>query len=348
MPIDSAFQLPLLHYSKPRVSIVIPTRNEHPVLFVSIFSILEELRYWGYPLEFVIVSNQDTDLTPEILEHRFRQWIEHGEMQVIRFNEKASAAVARTRGARAATGEVLLFSDAHVSYKIGTLHGLIQCWLKHGGMWHSCQQAWGDMEEIRLYGYELTLEKNFWGNQSFAVPQWARVNGHLVPYTIPMASYAGVLVGREEFWEVGGFNDGFKCYAGEEPYLSMKWWLFGKQVWLFPDGLVRHDNRGTRVQRSEDGTLSFGRRYSWTNDELWFNYLLAAYTIGGESWLERLYQEFRQQCQGVEQYLKDAEAIRESVLSVGHTDRLFIAARQHLSLDELLQQQPWNIETCIN
>lgn len=44
MPIDSAFQLSLRHYGKPLVSIVMPTRNEHLVLSVSIFSILEELR----------------------------------------------------------------------------------------------------------------------------------------------------------------------------------------------------------------------------------------------------------------------------------------------------------------
>src|SRR5579859_5282862 len=108
MPIDATWELPLSGYDKPVVSVIIPTRNEHPVLYVSILSVLEELQYWGYPLEFVVVSNCDTDSTPEILEARFRRWIEKGRMRVIRFNEKASVDVARNRGAEAATGEVLL------------------------------------------------------------------------------------------------------------------------------------------------------------------------------------------------------------------------------------------------
>jgi glycosyltransferase involved in cell wall biosynthesis len=343
MPVDRFWQTPLDSYEKPKVSVVITTRNEHPVLYVSIFSSLEELQHWGYPVEFVVVSNLDTDLTPDILEYRFRRWIEIGRMRVIRFNEKASVDVARNRGAEAAKGDVLLFSDAHVSYKIGTLHGMIQGWLKHKGMWHTCINCWGDTEGTRLHGYDLTLEQNFWGNLSFHVPGWARVDGRLYPYTIPMAGHAAVLMGREEFWDVGGFHEGFKCYAGGESYLSLKWWLFGKQVWLFPDGLVRHDNLGINVQRSEDGTLSFGRKYAWTNDDLWFNLMLAAYTIGGEAWLERVHEGIRRQCNGVEVYLENVRVMRDSVIETGREDRERIMARQQVSLDELLEREPWNI-----
>jgi glycosyltransferase involved in cell wall biosynthesis len=331
------------HYDKPKVSAVITTRNEHPVLYMSIFSILEELQHWGYPVEFVIVSNLDTDLTPDILECRFGHWLEIGRMRVVRFNEKASVDVARNRGAEAATGDVVLFSDAHVSYKIGTLHGMIQGWLKHGGMWHTCINCWGDTEETRLYAYELTLEQNFWGTQGFAVPGWAWVRGDLCPYTVPMAGYAAVVVGREAFWEVGGFHEGFRCYAGGESYLSLKWWLFGKQAWLFPDGLVRHDNLGVHIQLSDEGKLYFGRRYSWTNDDYWFNLMLAAYTIGGEVWLEQIHERIRRQCNSVTVYLKNVQAMRDSVVEVGREDRERIVARQQTSLDDLLEREPWNI-----
>lgn len=343
MPVDRSWERPQTAFDRPKVSVVITTRNEHPVLFVSIFTILEELEHWGYPFEFVIVSNCDTDLTPDILEERFRYWISIGRMQVVRFDEKASIDVARNRGAAAATGDVLIFSDAHVSYKIGTLHGMIQCWLKHGGMWHTRYHSWGRPEgDMLMYAYELTLEQDFWGTQSFYVPSWAKEGTRLFPYTVPMAAYGAVLVGREEFWSVRGFHEGFRCYAGGEAYLSMKWWLLGKQAWLQPEGLMRHDNRGTRVQRGPDGKLMFKRNYGWTNEDVWFNHMLAAYTIGDEAWLERLYQGFRTKCNGVAAWLSNLEKLRDTVIAVGAEDRAWIAERQQLSLDELIAQQPWN------
>jgi glycosyltransferase involved in cell wall biosynthesis len=344
MPVDRQWQLPRTEYAQPKVSAVITTRNEHPVLFVSIFAILEELEFWGYPFEFVIVSNCDTDLTPEILEHRFRHWIKTGQMQIVRFDEKASIDVARNRGAAVATGDVLLFSDAHVSYKIGTLHGMIQGWLKHGGMWHSRYQSWGaPLTGDLMYGSELTLEKNFWGRQSFYLPAWAKEGGRIFPYTVPMGAFATLVIGRTEFWSVRGFHEGFRCYAGGESYLSLKWWLLGKQIWLQPEGIMRHDNKGTRVQRSADGKLDFRRNYGWTNEDVWFNHMLSAYTIGGEPWLDLLYQKYRDECKHMAAWLANVEKLHATVLEIGQEDRAWIAERQQMSLDELLMQAPWNL-----
>jgi len=331
-------------YGKPKVSVVIATRNEYPLIYTTLFSCIEELLYWGYPFEIIIVSNLCDDGTPDILDSRFGLWKERGRLKVVRYNEKGSASVARNKGVEVATGDVIYFSDAHVSLKIGTLHGMIQGWLKHGGAWQTCVNCWSDWDDVKLKAYELTLDQNFWGNQSFYIPPWAyRSDGHLGVYTIPMAGYASILVGKNTFNAIHGFHPAFKTYGGEEGYLSMKMWRLGVKSWMYPDGLVRHDNWGVKTHKKPEGGFSHSRGYSWTNEDVWHNFMLAAFTVGGNGWIEKIYRHCVKQCNGVAEWIKNLTDIRDSVIQSGYEDKLWIQSVAVVpSLDQLLMDQPWN------
>jgi glycosyltransferase involved in cell wall biosynthesis len=367
--------------SKPKISVVIGARNEYPIILSTIYSLYEELEYWGYPFEFVIVDNMSTDSTAAILRDKFRRWIKCGLLKVIEFNDKPANVLVRNIGARAATGEILLIADAHLSIKIGTAHLMIQGVQKHGGLWHTSTNIWGDTTNIRCRGYALKLEEKFWGNLSRGVPQGAygdpdpecpdplRVkNGsgkELLPYTVPMASHCFLAVGKEEYLDFGGYNEDFKCYGGGEPYLDLKWWLFGSKAWIEPRGLARHafginthwrkvggrkdfrapvkirDGGFKKRPNSVDEFLHYSRGYGWNNEQVHHNFLLSAYAIGGYDWLQKIYQRYWTIRKINNRYIEDLKRIRAEVLKTGQSDREFIQSRQKLSLDELLEQSPW-------
>jgi glycosyltransferase involved in cell wall biosynthesis len=347
------------------VSVVIPARNEYPQILGTIHSVTDELEYWGYPHEVIVVSNQSTDHTPDVLENRYRHWIKEGRLKVVRFDERPACWHARNVGVGVARGKVLVICDAHVSVRPGTLHGIIQNWSEHGGLWFSASQMWGDPSHTRLYGYRMQIEEKFWGALSRYIPPEATVNGELRPYTVPMAQFSLFVLDREDFLSARGFHPGFRCYGGGEPYFALKWWMLGKKAWMYSQGLVRHafglkirwkkvaDPERTRgkfvkgkgiVELPEVGDefLANGRDYAWNNDQLWFNFLLAAYTIGGEEWLERRRRRYVEQCKGVERYLENLERLVKDVRLEGLNDRDWIEAHSMVSLDQLLEREPWN------
>ena len=352
--------------NKPKVSVVVTARNEYPVILGTILSFYNELEHFDYPFEIIVVDNMSDDLGPQVLKDRFRRWIRLGILKVINYDKRPANVLVRNVGARAATGKVVILCDAHLSIKTGTLDLMIKNWQTHGGLWHSATIIWGDTSDIRCYGYKLKLEEKFWGNLSKHLPDQAKdEKGQLQPYTVPMASHCLVLAGRKEYLDFGGYSENFRCYGGGEPYLDLKWWLFGSKVWVEPRGLVRHafgtraiwKKSGTkrklnRAVMSRDGQLKtqleigdeylhYARGYAWNNEQLHFNFMLSAYTIGGYEWLQKIYRVYWNARKGNPRYLSEIKRLRGEVLRDGATERAEIAQRQKLTLDQLLKKKPW-------
>lgn len=232
---------------RPKVSVVFGVRNEYPVILGTMLSFIDELEFWGYEWEIIVVDNMSTDDTRHILRDKYRRWIREGRLKVIEFDDRGANVTVRNIGAREATGEVVFLSDGHIAVATGTCHGMIQGWLKRGGLWHSAIHGWGDTRDIRCYGYDLKLRERFWGNLSRGVPKEVAVDPaarYSAPkfgaYRVPMASHCALMAGREEYLEFRGYCEDFKCYGGGEPYLDLLWWLFGKEVWIYGHGLMRH------------------------------------------------------------------------------------------------------------
>jgi len=247
---------------RPKVSVVLGVRNEYPVILGTILSFVEEFEFWGYPYEIIVVDNMSTDSTTWILKDKFRRWCREKPplLKVVEYNDGPANVKVRNLGAREATGEVVFLGDGHLSIKTGTCHGMIQGWLRRGGLWHSAINIWGDTTDIKCYGYDLKLEERFWGNLCRGIPDQAFKDGVSMPYRVPMASHCCLMAGREEYLDVGGYNESFRCYGGGEPYLDLKWWLFGKEVWIFSEGLVRHAFGVNAAWRTVDATR-MGRKH---------------------------------------------------------------------------------------
>lgn len=367
--------------AKPKVSIVLTARNEYPIVLTTLMSFYEELVYWGYPFEIILVDNMSTDLTPEVVEDRFRRWVRAGFLKVIRYNERPGNVLVRNIGAEAATGDVVVLADSHLSITRGCIHALVDNWRKVGGLWHPAMHVWGDTSDIRCYGYRLKLKEKFWGDLSRGLPDTAKhppealisppegledkwASATAFPHRVPMASHCCLLAGREEYLDLGGYHPDFRCYGGGEPYLDLLYWLTGREVWLEPRALVRHatfsqaswkkigkshqgapiwvKGRGlTKTAEAGEEQLRYHRGYGWTNEDVHHNFMLSAYVIGGYEWLQHMYKIYWEKRQGNPRYVADLKTLRRDVLREGAERRRWLAERQVCTLDQLLDRKPW-------
>ena len=89
-----------------KFSVVIPAHNEEEVIARAIDSVLSN----GYVNKEIIISNDgSTDNTKKIVESYVRR---NRNVKLVNYPNGTSAAAARNRGAKKATGEILVFLDA--------------------------------------------------------------------------------------------------------------------------------------------------------------------------------------------------------------------------------------------
>jgi len=109
---------PVTASGNPRVSIIVPARNEEQDIELSLTRLLE-LDYNNY--EVIAVNDRSTDRTGEIMEMVADRTSAHGRLRVIHHRELPSGWLGKTHAmwtaANAASGEWLLFTDADVLFK---------------------------------------------------------------------------------------------------------------------------------------------------------------------------------------------------------------------------------------
>lgn len=88
----------------PKVSVVIPAYNEERFIGKTLSSILES----GFPCEVIVVDDGSTDRTPKILESF------GGRIKVVRHPVNRGKGAAVASGIRTATGDIVVFCDAHL------------------------------------------------------------------------------------------------------------------------------------------------------------------------------------------------------------------------------------------
>ena len=341
-----------------KVSAIIRCRNEYPVILGTINTFLNELEYSGYEPEIIVVDNMSEDSTAEILIDRYRRWTRCGLMKVIKYTEKASTWNAINAGYEQATGDFILIADAHISMRLGTSKLLIDGCSAHSGLWFPAVQLWGDIERIKRYQFDVRLEQKFWGDPCPFLPEG---EDGTKPYPAAMGGACLLAAAHDEIEKFGLFDKAFGAYGGGEPYLCLKWWMLGSKVWLEPRALVRHafgtnarwiKNRYSRTCRNtvytrggvfkkqlypNDEFLAYSSGYRLPNMEFYYNFMLAAYLIGGEEWGEHIKGKFMQK-------VREPTALEETykrAIENGKEGREFILSHMKIPLNDLLNDPPW-------
>ncbi len=202
--------------SRPRISVVIPTHNGAATLAVC----LQSLRSNSLPPhEIIVVDDASSDHSSEIAQ-RFA-------CCVVRLDQNIGAARAKNCGARAATGDLLFFTDDDVVVAPDALERVAL-----------------DLDETGVEGVVGLLDReipfhNFASNYKNL---WMRFTYSRLPHGCIGVFYTSVAaIRRELFLQLGGFDEN---YAGasiaEDTEFGQRVWSLGHRVILDPHLSVKH------------------------------------------------------------------------------------------------------------
>jgi exosortase len=104
----------------PFVTILIPAHNEEWEILNTVENKLYELDYPPNKLEVIVIDDGSSDKTVERL-----NTIEDERLKIIKINERKGKTNALNEGLKAATGEIIVFSDANTLYKKDAIRKLV-------------------------------------------------------------------------------------------------------------------------------------------------------------------------------------------------------------------------------
>jgi GT2 family glycosyltransferase len=207
--------------SQPVISAVVITRNEGENLRHTVQQLQATL---PQDCEVIVVDDGSTDGSTEFLA------APGAPARLLRGNAWGVAR-ARNQGARAARGDILVFSDAHLQVPPGWWIPMVE--LLANPAVGAVAPAVSDVEEPYCKGFGLRLKA------PEITVEWLEQQGE-APYPVPLLPGCFWGMRREVFEAVGGFDEGMICWATEDTELSLRLWLLGYELWLVPAVEVVH------------------------------------------------------------------------------------------------------------
>jgi glycosyltransferase involved in cell wall biosynthesis len=224
----------------PRISVIIITRNEGEELHATVTNFLDTLP--SDRRELIVVDDGSTDGSTAFLEGV-------PEARVLR-SDGLGVAKARNFGGSHATGDIILFSDAHVRAPQGWYEPIVDA-LR--------------MESVGAVApgvYSLTEPKRRGFGLHLTGPdlrtQWHNKPG---PDPWPVAILPGCFLAmrRETFSLTGGFDPGMRQLGGNDNEISCRFWLLGYELLVVPGVEVGHLFRMTTPYESHWAALVHNR-----------------------------------------------------------------------------------------
>lgn len=317
--------------SECSLSIIIPCRAEQwNVLAMTLQSIQEEaslIDSWECIVVFNNGPGECVEAEAKFMHSHFRLY---GNFRHVNISTPG-AWKARNAGTVTSVGKYLYFGDSHLILGRDIFTNLIKTFesIKQSGVnigqLHS-RLGWlsGVHSRDLMTKYKPRIKEKFWGN-------WSKDNVDEA-HAICMSGIS-YIVEREVLLKLQGWNEHFKSYGGGETSIDLKTWMFGYEVWVEPSVHVWH--------------LAQRRGYTWDNDILWYNFLLAAYTIGGHKWLmnqRENYSRFlheRHEGNVLVTYMRNLDKMCDEVIVVGKEERNFIGNKAKYTLDYLMAKYQW-------
>jgi hypothetical protein len=219
---------------EPQISFIVSARNEEPSIVAE--TVAGILATSGSGSEILVVD----DASVQPVE------VSGPGVTVIRNPEPAGVTRARQIGTVLATGRVLVWLDAHMTFEPGWLEimlrevdsGALLCapWRDYDRRRIHC---WGsDFRWCEERAYDRGLRPGFDFSQR---PRPPRASSGPVPMIIG----ACYMMRRDAFDRIGGFCPLFRTYGGDEPDLSARAWLSGGSVRCVTGAMVGHLDRTT-------------------------------------------------------------------------------------------------------
>jgi GT2 family glycosyltransferase len=249
--------------SSPSISIVVPTFRRPDALRASLDA-LAALDYPGDRYEVIVIDDGADEVIPGIV----REFAGRGLAVSLEQQHRRGAARARNRGAQVASGELLLFCDDDILVAPSHLTQHLAVRDRHGdaivnGAWEFTPAVLEALRSTPFGRYRIDLERRF---QSDAAGK--PLEGDPTCLEMSMLGSWDLVLRRELFWEIGGFDEAFPVAGAEDQDFSLR--ARDAQGLLLLDTKIRclhNDNRLTlesycaREERSAQTMPYLARKY---------------------------------------------------------------------------------------
>ena len=247
----------------PTFSIVVPTFRRPDALGETLAAVLR-LDYRTDRYQVIVVDDGADDETAAIVQ-RFRG---HGVELMLEAQEHRGAARARNRGARLAAGEMLLFCDDDMILDPSYLRLQVSARERHGdavisGAWRFSPAVMEALRRSPFGRYRIALERGF-REHAGGHP----LDGDPCSLSMPLLGSGNLALGRDRFWEIGGFDEDFPVAGAEDQDFSMRARAAGALLLLDTNiHCLQNDNRLTlrqycaREERSAETMPYLVRKY---------------------------------------------------------------------------------------
>jgi len=237
----------------PTVSVIMTSQNEvSGWISTTVHSVIA--RTPPELLKEVIVID-DNGIPPDIRgkdvdEKEYEDMKNLPKVKVIQNHEREGCARSRLIGAKAATGDVLMFVDSHIEMISSTWYQHLVLPIIEDPHTMSIQTIdiiddTGTREYAKVgtsYGLFNDDFYFIWQGERFG--DWAAGEterpGSREPYETPVGPGSLFAMRRDEFWRLGGYDEGLYVWGGENTELALKTWMCGGRIVMNPCSRVGH------------------------------------------------------------------------------------------------------------
>lgn len=325
-------------------SVIIPFCNEGPNIVFTIQSIIEELD--GFcKYEIIIVDNMSDewiqctagyyecgnrkkpfikgDRTWPIRSRIYfsnpykgrtinTMFFRKGIVKYYQYDQKLGHWNAKNFGISKSSGKYLFFLDGHCIMKRDSLKKMIT-WM------NNTKEPIGGLHAYICYMLDSRRLEYFPQKKTFGYRFCSAQPNKTEPYKVCVMSTCGMMCPRTVIEKLGAWHPEFGIYCGGESYINWKQSTCGYAHWIHPEAVCWHyaENRG----------------YSWNYDDKVRNEFIAAYTVGGNKFLEE--QSVQRKAKPGSR-VKAIELIANDVIIKCKDDRDFIKKNQVITFDEYI------------
>ncbi|XP_055371901.1 N-acetylgalactosaminyltransferase 6-like [Condylostylus longicornis] len=229
----------------PTVSIIIPFYNEHwSTLLRSVYSCLN--RAPSHLIKEIILVDDCSD--KEFLGKQLDDYVAENlpKVRVIHLQERSGLILARLAGARKATADVLIFLDSHIEANYNWLPPLLEPIALNS---KTCVCPFIDVIDHTTFEYRAqdegargAFDWQFFYKRLPLLPE--DLVDRTKPFRSPIMAGGLFAIGRDFFWELGGYDEGLDIWGGEQYELSFKIWMCGGEMLDAPCSRIGHIYRG--------------------------------------------------------------------------------------------------------
>lgn len=310
------------------VSIIIGARNEFPQIAMTIANLSEDCIAYGITkIECIVMDNGSEDETTRFFawkptnkvgrwtyEYSPRGMVTTGRLRLY-FDPVMSNVGTRTKGVKLARYNNIIFADAHITVRPGTILSTLTALNTYGGIMHS-PVSWMGADGTNPdpgYQYSYKVGEKIWGT-------WNKIKVADTPFYIAITGHCWLAVKKKEFLEKRGYPLAQRVYGGGEPYLDSLFWMTGSTSMCDPGSLVYH--------------LSAGRNYSWNNADLIHNMFLVSYILGGQRWIDRILITYLNHSGMHPTYLRQ---LYDEAMEEAQEDKKWLDENKIMEFEELLR-----------